>query len=113
MCYAHLLIRYRSSMFLFRERSDCKLHPDLMVTLCPHRAKKLHPSRASHLALQHYRGGCPVPRVASLLQRQFAQHTLTHRTNLLPHGSVFLAFYSSSNSKIAAFGDRRPVKDSC
>jgi len=88
------------------------LHPDLMVTLCPHRAKKLHPSRASHLALQHYRGGCPVPRVASLSQRQFVQHTLTHHTNLLPHGSVFLAFYSSSNNQTAAISDRRPVKDS-
>ena len=87
------------------------LHPDLMVTLCPHRAKKLHPSRASHLALQHYRGGCPVPRVASLSQRQFVQHTLTYRTNLLPHGSVFLAFYSSSNNQTAAIGDRGPVKD--
>ena len=82
-----------------------------MATLCPHRAKKLHPSRASHLALQHYRGGCPVPRVASLSQRQFVQHTLTHRTNLLPHGSVFLAFYSSSNNQTAAISDRGPVKD--
>jgi len=27
------------------------IHPDSMVTLCPHRAKKLHPSTASHTAL--------------------------------------------------------------
>jgi hypothetical protein len=82
-----------------------------MVTLCPDRAKKLHPSRASHLALQHYRGGCPIPRVASLSQRQSAQHTLTYCANLQDHSCVFLAFYSSSNNQIAAIGDRGPVKD--
>ena len=32
--------------------------------------------------------------------------------NLLPHGSVFLAFNSSSNNQTAAISDRRPVKDS-
>jgi hypothetical protein len=31
--------------------------------------------------------------------------------NLLPHSSVFLAFYSSSNNQTAAIGDRGPVKD--
>ena len=31
--------------------------------------------------------------------------------NLLPHGSVFLAFYSSSNNQTAAISDRGPVKD--
>ena len=35
------------------------------------------------------------------------------RTNVHDYSCVFLAFYSSSNSKTAAFGDRRPVKDSC
>ena len=30
------------------------LHPDSMVTLCPHRAKKLHPSSASHTALGYF-----------------------------------------------------------
>jgi len=68
---------------------------------------------AQSLALEHYRGGCPVPRAQFLSQRQSAQHTLTYYTDLLPHGSVFLAFYSSSNSKTAAISDRRPVKDSC
>jgi len=34
-------------------------------------------------------------------------------TNVHDHSCVFLACYSSSNSKTAAFGDRRPVKDSC
>ncbi len=67
------------------------LHPDLMVTLCPHRAKKLHPSRASHLALQHCRGGCPVPRAASLSQRRFVPHTLTCvQTCMITHASFWL-----------------------
>ena len=35
------------------------------------------------------------------------------RTNVHDHSCVFLAFYSSSNSKTAAVCDRRPVKDSC
>jgi hypothetical protein len=47
----------------------------------------------------------------SLSQRQLILHTLTHNINLLPRGSIILAFYSSSNNQTAAFCDRGPVKD--
>jgi hypothetical protein len=71
------VFRYRSHLLFSSRAKRSSIHPDPMVTLCPDRAKKLHPSRASHLALQHCRGGCPVPRAASLSQRRFVSHTLT------------------------------------
>jgi hypothetical protein len=87
---------FRFAHELFLNKTVAKrfnTHLDRVVTLCPHRAKKRFSSEyRSHLALQHYRGGCPVPRVASLSQRRLVSHTLTYNTNVLSRDSVFLAF---------------------
>jgi len=57
-------------------RSNCAKHLryylDCSVTLCPDRAKKwtLSELHLCHLALEHCRGGRPVPRAQSLLRRR-------------------------------------------
>ncbi len=38
-------------MLLTSRAKRLSIHPDSMVTLCPHRAKKLHPSSSSHTAV--------------------------------------------------------------
>jgi hypothetical protein len=50
------------------KREALRYYLDCSVTLCPSRAKKIehYLSCTIHLALQHYRGGHPVPRAVSL-----------------------------------------------
>ena len=105
------VFRCRSHKLFSSRAKRLSIHPDPMVTLCPHRAKKLHPSRASHLALTHYRGGCPVPRVLSLSQRQLIQYTLTYCTNLWNRFHVFLAFTNCLHSwQTIAFYSLQTIK---
>ena len=99
MCFAHLLTRCARQCFLFAKRFT------FIQIQWSHFArtgqKVLHPSSASHTALgscllfanSKCVGGCPVPTHPVLLQRRLMQHTLSHRINVLPHGSVILAFY--------------------
>jgi hypothetical protein len=73
--YVRLFYRSRSEHI---DREAFKYYLDIMVTLCPHRAKFLALSEyASHTALEHYSGGCPVPRAPSLSQRQAYTNTLS------------------------------------
>jgi len=53
-----------------------KYYPDSLVTLRPHRAKKWHyPSSNSHLVLERYSGGWPVPRAPSSFNGNIQMHT--------------------------------------
>ena len=92
------------------------VHPDLSVTLCPHRAKmksSLHPSRHQSLALEHVQrrlsGTSSSVLITTAICIVYANILYKPALSLV---RLFSLKFFTSNNQTTAIGDLRPVKDS-
>jgi len=115
MNYVHLFFAFSSNFFILIKREALRYYLDCSVTLSPGGLKVEHYlSCTVHLALQHYRGGRPVPRVASYHDGgYYTNANLYNNVWVLPTHLAFQILFKQQNQLYIGISDPRPVKDSC